>query len=597
MARSLSFSNGELYIGLDDQGLVKDIYFPYIGSELHTAECTHRIGVWVDGYVSWVNSDEWIHKSRYAYNALVGHTVLTNEKIGIVVEFEDFVDATNNIFVRNIHIVNLRSEQREVRLFAHQAFQIGNDNTADTAQYMPNLGAVLHYGGRRAFIASGMTDMGELADQRSIGLFGEGREGTWRDGEDGDLVNGDVANGQVDSTLRFSLTIGGLSSRRVHYWLTAATSIRVAKTLDSDMRNNGILNRLEVTTKHWRKWLSPSLKIAERLDSKHRQPFIQSLLQIKSSSDWRGGIVSVPGDQTEAYVVPRIGAYTAWPLIRLGYKEDALSFFGFCKSGLADEGYLLSGYGADGSNMGSSHPYDGDLPPIQSDQTALVAFVFSQVYSLNKQGRILKDYYSSLLLPMTNFLCDFTDEKGLPRPSYDLSHKNKTVSTYTIAVTYAALIAAADLAEVAKDQDHAVKWRTAAEEMHRSAVSLVRSEDGRLHESVGSNKSDISSFFGAFMFGLFDVDSEVIRKTAEHIESSLRFEHGLFAMSEQSLDIDYVGSLWMSQYYMEVGRTDDAMQILSQVMNDINSGSLGTKTPIWVYAELVSALLDTMTRE
>ena len=53
----------------------------------------------------------------------------------------------------------------------------------------------------------------------------------------------------------------------------------------------------------------------------------------------------------------------------------------------------------------------------------------------------------------------------------------------------------------------------------------------------------------------------------------------------------------MSQYYMEVGRRDDALQILSQIMSDINSGSLESKSSTWVYAELISSLLDTMTRD
>ena len=280
MSRSLIFSNDELHVGLNEHGLVSTLYFPYVGSESHTPNLVHRIGVWVDGRIFWLDDGGWTHKARYPYSALIGHTVMVNEDAGILLEFEDFVDAEKNNLIRNIHIVNLRPEQRSVRIFMHQAFVIGNNFAPDTVQYLPKDKAILHYEGRRAFVVGGMTDVGQAMDQHSVGLFGNGRDGTWRDADDGELSGSNSSCGKVDSTMRFSLTIGGLSSRRVHYWLSAGNSIRSAITLHNELRKSGVNKRLEATTSWWRKWLAPSLKITERLGPKYRQPFTQSLMLI-----------------------------------------------------------------------------------------------------------------------------------------------------------------------------------------------------------------------------------------------------------------------------------------------------------------------------
>lgn len=596
MANSLCFSNGELYVDLDKNGLVNNLFFPYIGSELHTYGTKHKIGIWVDGTVSWIDEEGWKHKSRYPYYSLVGHTVASNEEIGILIEFEDFVDASNNIFLRNIHIVNLKSEQREIRLFTHQSFNIGNTNLPDTVQYLPDRHAVLHYGGRRAFIASGQTDVGLAADQHSVGLFGRGRDGTWRDAEDGELANGNVDNGQTDSTLRFSLTIGGLSSRRIHYWLCAATSIRVAKSLDSDVRQNGIMHRLEATGGYWRNWLSPVLKIAERLDSKHRRPFVQALLQIKASIDRRGAVVSVNNRYQESYMQLTEASFAIWPLIRLGYKEEIINFLGFCRDRVSDEGYLLNSYRADGAIAPISLPYDDKLPPISSDNISLAAFIAAQAFALLRQNRITKDFYSSLISPMIDFLCEFTNESGLLNPSYEPGKDEKILSTYAVAAAYAALMAASDVAEAMKDQSNMVKWRTASEELHKSALPLT-SGGSIIYKSFQDKQPDIRAFFGAFMFGLYDISSPAIAETVKRLEQSLGLEGGMFAKSPGSIDVDYIGSLWMSQYYMEVSRDKEAFQIINRVINDMDAGLVDENLKIWVCAELISSLLDTMTRK
>ena len=74
MARPVVLSNGELHVGLNRFGLVHDFYFPYVGLENHCAgkDLRHRVGVWVDGQLSWLDDETWETRSWTAEGALIG---------------------------------------------------------------------------------------------------------------------------------------------------------------------------------------------------------------------------------------------------------------------------------------------------------------------------------------------------------------------------------------------------------------------------------------------------------------------------------------------------------------------------------------------
>jgi GH15 family glucan-1,4-alpha-glucosidase len=60
MAKSVVLGNGNLTVGLDRHGLVRDFYFPYVGLENHVGgHNKHRVGVWVDGEFSWLHDGSW----------------------------------------------------------------------------------------------------------------------------------------------------------------------------------------------------------------------------------------------------------------------------------------------------------------------------------------------------------------------------------------------------------------------------------------------------------------------------------------------------------------------------------------------------------
>lgn len=648
MARPIILSNGELHVGINKFGEVHDFYYPYVGFENHAAgkSLRHRVGVWVGGAISWLDDGAWQFQFTYPHDAMIGHTVATNSELGIMLEFDDTVDAEFSSFIRNIHVINMHDEAREVRLFMHQAFVIGDARSnTDTAQYLPDAQAILHYRGRRAFIVSGTTDAGGYFDQYAIGLFGiEGREGTYRDAEDGELSMSAVEHGRVDSTIRFVLTLEPHSSGRAHYWITCGTSTREALYIHKQLKTQGVDKRLDVTAKGWRNWLKPAREVANKIDPLHREQFLRSCMIIKSHIDKRGAVIASTDSgmlnywrDAYAYCWPRDGAYVLWPLIRMGYKEEPRRFFEFCRRALNPGGFLMHKYRADGALGSSWHPYIHDhgvvAPPIQTDETALTLFVFSQFYHVSGDDMLLKEFYEPMVLPMANFLAQHVDSRtGLPKPSYDLWEERFMTTTYTTAVTYAALLAAADLAELRNDSDSAVTWRATADDMREAAEKqlfnderqvfykgITTAEDGTI---IPDETIDMSSIFGSFMYGLFAINNPKTKASFETAQKTFgfsasapgipRYENDGYRRAEGSSapNLWYVTSLWAAQYFLEIGDNESAQATLQWVHDsalpsgmlaeqvDPNTGEESSVSPLcWSQAEYISTLLDTITEQ
>jgi GH15 family glucan-1,4-alpha-glucosidase len=647
MSRPIVLSNGELNVGLNNFGMVHDFYYPYVGFENHSSgsDPRHRVGVWINGELSWLDDPgSWTFTFRYPHSALIGHTIAKNERMGIILEFDDFVDAYDSAFVRNIHIVNLQNQAREIRLFMHQAFVIGDSRSnTDTAQYIPDSNAILHYRGRRAFVVSGVYN-DEPFDQYTVGLFGvEGREGTYRDADDGELSFANVEHGRVDSTLRFKVNINANSSERVHYWIAAGTSSADALNIHKQILKDTAVAYLKRTADWWHEWLEPTYAIVDKIEPDHRSMFIKSMMILKSQMDKQGAIIastdtSMLNYSRDAYGYswPRDGAFALWPLIRLGYEDEARRFFQFTKRGLHADGYMMHKYRADGALGSSWHSYihEGGIiaPPIQEDETALPLFMFAEFYKMHPEKGLLKEFYKDMIVPMADFMASYIDETtGLPKPSYDLWEQTFLISTYTVSVTYAALLAASDLASISNDQDNAVRWRAVATDIQAAAHKYLYNENRKVFnrgvnvkfgQVIKDDVVDCSSVFGAYIFGLFAAKSDEMISSIETIKQLFGTNNGVIGLPRCENDdyrrtrpeingnLWFITSLWLAQYYADSDNKEEALKILDWVKNhamdsgvmaeqiDPVSNEIISPAPLtWTHAEYVSTLLDLISKD
>ena len=112
MSRSIVLSNGSMHVGLNNQGLLHDFYFPYVGLENHTLvdNSVHQVAIRVDGVTSYLLTDNnWKFKFSYFKDSLIDEIIAINNNLKIKIVFNDFIDAKLNAFIRNIKITNYAS--------------------------------------------------------------------------------------------------------------------------------------------------------------------------------------------------------------------------------------------------------------------------------------------------------------------------------------------------------------------------------------------------------------------------------------------------------------------------------------------------------
>lgn len=634
-----------MMVGLNSQGFVHDLYYPYVGMENHasTRDLHHRIAVWVNGTLSWLDDGSWNITLNFEPHAMIGITKAVCASLEIALELHDFVDVEQNVFCRNIHVVNNASDERDIRVFMHQVFQIADSRRDDTAQYMPNPHCIMHYKGRRVFLVGGEDMHGTLFDQFSIGLHGiEGHEGTYRDAEDGELTGNVVEHGKVDSTIRFSSKIAALSSTRIHYWISAGATREDAIRQFRAVSGHGFSEREELTRQHWHNWLAIGADSLHQLDHEFHESVVKSLFIIKSHIDRRGAVIA-SGDSEMlnyardyySYCWPRDAAFVLWPLLRLGYFKELEAYFEFARDVMHADGYLMHKYQPDRAIGSSWHPYlhhGREELPIQEDETAITVFLLGEYYKSGKNDDFVRRMYETMIQPMANFMSDYIDsDTKLPHASYDLWEQKFLTSTYTAAVVYASLRSAADLADAFEYPDDAVRWRSVADDIRESARETFYNHDKQFFHKgflLGANGMlefdntiDVSSFYGAVMFGLYDKDDEYVVASVATLEKTLldkdqtgglpRYEYdGYYAISPSSLGNPWlVTTLWFAQYLIEIGDSDRARHYLRWAQsNMLHSGALpeqlhpitrahiSVEPLIWSQAEFVNTALDLSVR-
>lgn len=644
MARSIILGNGSLTVGLNLKGLVHDFYYPYVGLDnLSTSRGSrHKIGVWVEGKFSWLESDDWTSIVNIEPDALISDITFVNSRLGIEIKTRDFVDSEFNAFCRQLTVHNTADYDRTVRLFFHQAFQISSGGRADTALFVPGDNHyLLDYKGRCSLLIHSRSADGATFDQYAVGNCAiENKEGTWRDAEDGELSNNAVEHGGVDSVVRNVLSLGSKSSEVIEYWVVAADSQYGAERLHRKLLEEGLHSRLEETKRSWSDWLKiakPNLSNMSELES---TAVNKALMVIKAHCDKRGGIIASCdssiynyGRDYYSYVWPRDGAYVMWPLIRLGYTEEPKKFFEFCRDIMHPDGYMMHKYQPDKSIGSTWHPLvhgqRAELA-IQEDETAIVVYMLGEYYHESEDREFVESLYLPMVQPMANFMAVFCDEStGLPHASYDLWEEKFLTSTYTTATVYSALVAAAKMADEFEYPDDAVRWKMVAERIAKNCEiffdperrllrkGFLLGEDGSLKFD---NTLDVSSGFGAMMFAGKPFGTHSIRSTFESIEKILlnnspiggagRYENDYyFRANEKYLGNPWhVTTLWLAQYYIQTKKLDKANQLVAwTISHSLPSGVLGEQihpengrplsvTPlVWSHAELINILLDIRT--
>lgn len=639
MGRPVVLSNGNMFLGLNENGLVHDFYYPYVGLEnlTNARSMEHKIGVWADGNFRWTDDGTWDIEVDFEEKALISNIVFLNKGLKLSLRLNDFIDHEHTAFIRRIQVTNLSKIQRDVRIFMHQVFEISQDGRADTAIYIPEYNYILNYKGRRCLVISGKIDENGTFDQFACGNYAiEGKSGTYIDAEDGELSGNLVEHGGVDSVIRFKKVMGANDTMSIDYWIVASTNHYDAREIHTLLRQESIAHRLEATRDFFANWLKPALPRLTNLPTDYKQSALKSLLVIKAHCDKHGSVLA-SGDSSifnygrdyYCYCWPRDAAYVLWPLIRLGIYDEAKHFFKFARDVMHKDGYLLHKYQPDRAIGSTWHPrvFNNKVElAIQEDETAGVLFLMREYFEATEDQYFIDEYYDSFIKPAANFLNNFIDtQTGLPHASYDLWEEKFLTTTYTVSIAIGALEAASDLALKAGNHADAQIWQNRANNFRHSLDALFHPggyfRKGYYYNSSGQldydDSIDISSLYGPFMYARLRREDQRMLSTASKIEDRLlnrspaggviRYENDNYFRKSSKYPGNpwIVSTMWLAQYYSYRGNNKQARVlidwvlskqtpsgILSEQFDAITGKPIGVTPLVWSHAELLNTILD-----
>lgn len=643
MAKHVVLGNGELLVGFDRLGRVQDLHYPYVGQENHVAvHHIHHIGVWTEGDFAWFDDPSWNIEITCSGETFAGVVTARNERLRVELLFTDVVYNEKNILLREVEVRNLDEarEEREFRIFFGQQFQIAESKRGDTAYFDPASSAVIHYKGRRAFLANvrmGNTPMQEY----SIGLFNvEGREGTFRDAEDGELGKNPIEHSSVDSVVGIHVSVRGKRKKCFHYWLAVGKSIEEVRDLNQYVLDRSPAHLIQTASDYWHIWANRQNFSFYGLDEEMVRLFKQSLFIIRAHADNRGAIIASGdsdllhhGRDSYHYVWPRDGSRSALALDMAGDANVAQRFFSFCNAVVSEKGYFMHKYLPDGSLGSSWHPWvrNGKIElPIQIDETAVVLIALWKHYELTRDIEFIEKIFNSLIVKSADFLVDYTyADTHLPYPTYDLWEEHYGISTFGCATVYGALRAATNFSSLLGKHDLAERYTNRADKLkHAIEKYLYNDEAGMFYKLLKvENDSlipdatlDMSAPAGMYLYGVFPVEDPRIRKSIETLEKELVLEHEpegvpryvgdmYFTQPGDSANPWIVTTMWLARYYIARASSEKELEpvrawfrwtvehalpsgVLPEQINPRTGAPVGATPLTWSHAEYVITIIE-----
>jgi GH15 family glucan-1,4-alpha-glucosidase len=410
--RSLVIGNGNVLVGFDASYSVRDIYFPRVGDSNHTMGNLCRIGFFIDGKFAWLDDGAWSRKLGYSEDSLVSDVTMTHPRLGITVEFNDYVDLARNWFIRNVTVTS-PAGFKTGRIFFHYDWYIEESDLGNTVLFDPRHRGVIAYKGNRYFMIGGTAGPDFGVSTWANGKKGNGMLGTWVDAEDGILGKNPIEQGSVDCTIGFEIGPAAPNEARfVTHWVCMGTRLSEVTTYGQELiLSKGADTYHDRTLTYWHVWSEKDHRhIDEELGSEVSELYRRSILTVRTHVDNRGAIIASTdfditkfARDTYAYAWPRDGALVANALDRAGHEDVTRQFFTFCQQSLVEEGFFLhkyTSYGLPGSSWLPWVDSRGNRTlPIQEDETGLVLWALWQHYRIHRNLDFVVSLYTTLVVP------------------------------------------------------------------------------------------------------------------------------------------------------------------------------------------------------
>jgi len=606
MSRIL-LSNGDLSVGLDGVGQVKEVYFPGGGVSNHvgSGNIRHKIGVYVDGAIHWLDDGTWRVEQKYYPGSLVGQTIANNRWLGIRLEIQDFVDSELNVLSRNASVVNLTSRHKHIKLFFHQAFIMGGDNRAtDTVQYIPagssssfRGDAIVHYGMGVAAAFTVHDANGHSFTDYSVGKFGENDgtmyDGVWCDAADGALSKNPTDNGTVDSIMSISLSIDENDSARIGYELALDDSPKMALTTLSHFEREGAKARLDKTSEHYKNWLGASYaKIRSAVPVDYRWSVVDALATLRANTSTKGAIITGLGIDGRTPVVESARASViANVLSNVSLEVDSARIFNFLST--ASGGALLyPSYLSSGAVAPDNYHYRADrldaavAEPVNLSDTAITLYCLGQCVKRGLASKQLINEWKKLWdhfgLKLADALADNIDiTTKLPKASWHPRDKHRLTKVSDVAWAYGAFMMAADVCDALKDLDGVIKYSAIADDIAANSDKLWNETRGYYYRGFSRTDEDYAydgaiettALLACRITGLMPDYYDVAEKTlaSQHINNNGTYVRGERDIATDSSSLADIMALSLAMGEYNSSSLDKLISACNKMLYSVNA--------------------------
>lgn len=642
MPRDLPLGNGRLLALFDGSYRLREWHYPALGAENHLLGRPCLTGVVVDGATSWLNGPGWTLDLRFEKDTNVTAVTAVHEGLGLRIEAADALDPVRPVLLREFRIHDLRGGERPVRIVLHHDFTLLENDLGDTARafFEDGFRGVHHYKRRRHFLA--IADAADADVRASVNArrAHDGRGAKAPVEDFGEPESNVVAHGSVDSVMAVRATKLGTPIPLVRVFLAMGTDLASARQEIRRARDEeGADAFLRRCRAHGVATASVADADLDGLPTDIVAAARRALLVIRTQTDSEGGIFAANdsdildfGRDTYSYVWPRDGALVAHALGEAGDPDGARRFFEWAAARLADDGYFLQKYNADGSVASTWHPplRDGrPVLPIQEDETALVVWALAR--HVAREGDAP---WVAAIDPAIEAACDFLlrhrdPVTRLPLPSWDPWEERWGTHAWTVGAVWGGLTGGAILADLRGRTEAARTLRTAADAMKTGMKEWLWHNDlGRFvrmgHRQADGYWHDVTvdaALAGLWLFGMYaPTDPEMI-STMNAVERTLhvkpsgglaRYEDDYYHQVKKG-DPDIPGNpwlittLWSARWRLALGGAEhrahafDAIRwcldkgtpsgMLPEQIHPLSHAPLSVSPLTWSHAELLLTAL------
>lgn len=637
MSRFGVIGNGNILALFDENGYMRDFYYPFVGSENHIVSSTHRVAFCIDSKVHFLDNIPNTVSNQNA-NTLKFSTrgVIDDIKFSV----NNIIYNEKDILIKKVTLKNNSDHKKEIKVFFNQEFKIKENKYRNTAYYFPPKNCVIHYMGNRVFTASISTVFGG-ADDYTIGLFDyEGKKGSYLDCYNINLSKNPIEHGPTDSVIAKSFTINPKETKTIYYTLSATKKIKNALSTQDLIEKRTPAHIYKSTVNYWKAWKNQNSTNTSEIDTKIKNLFYKSLFIIKTHCDKKtGGILAsgdsefyIHGKDNYSYVWGRDAYFPTKIFEETGYHNPPVNMAHFFAKTITKDGYINQKFEQNTALGSSWHPYVDKSNtfklPIQEDETASVIKVVYNHFIKTKDIEFLEYFYNTLVKKPADFMCEYYYVNlSLPKPSYDIWEEKYMVSTYTTCIVIDALFNAAKLSKVLGKRNEYNLYTSRGElfkkglfeHLYNSNVnSFIKGiyVDSQAQITNYDVIADSSTQFALWYFNILSLSDEKMLKTIEFHNKLIkddtlvaRFENDTYFSEYGNKENPWIiCSLWQIQLDIKrASNKQDLFQIEKRIKNIIDfatpSGILSeqidfnTKKPIsyepltWSHATFIDTVL------